>query len=371
MRAAALVSAAASLTLVLTAAVGVRPVVVAPVPPASPGPAGVATPAHLASAGHAAEVRRIRAHFDSVLAELDAHDVRLAPERRARRARLVSTLRAYRDRGEFPHNRDFAAAPTPYFVDRETGALCAVAHLLAASGRRDLVDRVARADNNVWVPRLAGDTAFVAWLDHSGLTLAEAARIQVPYIGDEPTPPASPGRSAALTAGSAAAVGGALAASWLNVRAGAGGSRLGAALGLTAGAAAIGLGTSGLATDRVSPALGVANVAVGAASAWLATRGLLRHRRLAADRQRADGMRAAASAAPRIRRPDGFLLDIGADPFRDVEPGHNRQGDDREKDRGDERDQQLSVEAGANLTEESRRVLHTAAGAREQTVRGA
>jgi hypothetical protein len=29
---------------------------------------------------------------------------------------------------------------------------------------------VARADNNVWVPALARDTAFAAWLDASGLT---------------------------------------------------------------------------------------------------------------------------------------------------------------------------------------------------------
>jgi hypothetical protein len=290
MRAAVL---AASLTLVLTAAAGVRPVVVE-------GPAGpAATAAHLASPGHAAEVRRIQAHFDSVLAELAARDVAgLAPGPRARRLALVETLRAYRDRGEFPHNRDVPDVPTPFFVDRETGVLCAVAHLLATSGRRDVVDRVARADNDVWVPQLAGDTAFTAWLDDAGLTLAEAARIQVPYIGDE-VPPPSPGRSGALTAASAATVGGALAASYLNLRANAtGGSRLGTALGLAAGAAAIGLGSAGLTEGRVTPALGAANVAVGAASAWLSTRSLLRQRRLAAARREAP-RRHDVEAAPR------------------------------------------------------------------------
>jgi len=289
----AAVIAAASLTLVLTAAVGVRPVVVE----GAAGPTAAA--AHLASAGHAAEVRRLQAHFDSVLVELAARDVAgLAPAARARRLALVETLRAYRDRGEFPHNRDVPGVPTPFFVDRETGVLCAVAHLLAASGRRDIVDRVARADNDVWVPQLAGDTAFTAWLDDAGLTLAEAARIQAPYIGDEPPPP-SPTHSGSLTAASAATVGGALAASYLNLRANAtGGSRLGTALGLTAGAAAIGLGSAGLSEGRVSPALGAANVAVGVASAWLSTRGLLRHRRVAAE-QREATQRRHAEDAPR------------------------------------------------------------------------
>ena len=51
------------------------------------------------------EVRRIRAHFDSVLAELPARDgSALTAAQRERRAALLAALRAYRDRGEFPHN---------------------------------------------------------------------------------------------------------------------------------------------------------------------------------------------------------------------------------------------------------------------------
>ena len=275
MRASTVLSAVASLTLVTGAAIGVRPVDRAPVPP-------TATAAHRASPEHRAEVGRIRAHFDSVLAELDARDVgTLDAGRRSRRAALVATLRAYRDRGVFPHNHDFGRTPTPYFVDPETGVRCAVAHLLEASGRGDVVRRVAERDNNVWVPQLAGDSAFTGWLDESGLTLAEAARIQVPYV-EEP-PPASPSRGGSLSAASAASLGG---------------HRLGTALGLAAGATAIGLGSAGLAEGRVSPALGAANVAVGAASAWLATRGLLRHRRLAAERREAT-QRRTVDEAPR------------------------------------------------------------------------
>jgi len=104
------------------------------------------------------EVHRIQAHFDSVLAELSARDVAdLTSAQHAARVRLLETLRTYRDRGIFPHNYDFAGRAVPYFVDRKTGTLCAVAHLLASTGRRDIVDRVARTNNNVWVPDLAGD----------------------------------------------------------------------------------------------------------------------------------------------------------------------------------------------------------------------
>jgi len=128
------------------------------------------------------EVHRIQSHLDSVLTELGARNLgALSSEQRAHRAVLVHELRAYRDRGVFPHNYDFPGRRVPYFVDRETRTLCAVADLLAFTGRRDVVDRVARGNNNVLVAKLAGDSAFRNWLDASGLTLEEAARIQVVY----------------------------------------------------------------------------------------------------------------------------------------------------------------------------------------------
>jgi len=131
-----------------------------------------------------AEVQRIQSHFDSVLTELGARDVSaLTSSQRSERAALVATLRAYRDRGVFPHNYDFPGTAVPYFVDRKTGTLCAVAHLLESTGRRDIVDRVSAMNNNVRVPDLATDTALAGWLEAHGLTLSEAARIQVPYVG--------------------------------------------------------------------------------------------------------------------------------------------------------------------------------------------
>src|SRR5665213_783348 len=106
-----------------------------------------------------AEVRWVRAHLDSVLRELPQHDVRgLTSAQLAKRSSVLATLRSYRDAGEFPRNYDFKD-PTPYFTDRKTGTLCAVAYLLVSTGRRDIVGRVTRANNNARVHELAGDTA--------------------------------------------------------------------------------------------------------------------------------------------------------------------------------------------------------------------
>ena len=77
---------------------------------------------------------------------------------------LIATLDAYRDRGLFPRNYDFPGQLMPYFFDRKTGVLCAVAHLLESTGRRDIVDRVAQMNNDVWVAELAPDSAFGTWL---------------------------------------------------------------------------------------------------------------------------------------------------------------------------------------------------------------
>src|SRR5262245_25566942 len=102
-------------------------------------------PARNSAAPEDTEIRRIRAHFDSVLTELSARDVaHLSSTQRVARARLLETLHRYRDRGTFPHNYDFPGRAVPYFIDRKTGTLCAVGHLLASSGRRDIVHRVAR-----------------------------------------------------------------------------------------------------------------------------------------------------------------------------------------------------------------------------------
>ncbi|MBI3723953.1 hypothetical protein HY251_08385, partial [bacterium] len=128
----------------------------------------------------AAQVARIRAHLEGAEALLRRRDLSaLSPNQRAARERHVEALRAYRERGVFPHNHDFEGR-RPAFVD-DHGTLCAMAHLIATSGRLDLVRRVAATRNNAYVRELAGDPELVAWLEAAGLTADEAARIQPDY----------------------------------------------------------------------------------------------------------------------------------------------------------------------------------------------
>jgi hypothetical protein len=127
------------------------------------------------------EVARLRAHFDSVDAELrHAKALRLTPSQRTARATLIGWLREYRDAGRFPRNDRFPELAMPFFRDGH-GALCAMAYLIERSGRRDLVDRIARTRNNAFIAELANDPALRVWLDSVGLSVTEAARIQPTY----------------------------------------------------------------------------------------------------------------------------------------------------------------------------------------------
>ncbi len=139
-----------------------------------------ASAAWLHDASHPTEEARLQRHFATVDAELTSRDVsRLSQQQRAGRARNIEVLREYARAGVFPHNHDFEQ-PTPYFRDQH-GTLCAMAYLIARSGRVDLVDKVARSANNAFLPELARDPELQAWLDANGLTVAEAARIQPQY----------------------------------------------------------------------------------------------------------------------------------------------------------------------------------------------
>lgn len=127
------------------------------------------------------EIARLRAHFDTVDAELRAADVSaLSPAQRASRERLIGWLREYRDAGAFPRNDRFATYE-PFFRDSR-GVLCAMAYLIERSGHGAFVDRIARARNNAYIRELADDPALIAWLRDAGLSVAEAARIQPAYM---------------------------------------------------------------------------------------------------------------------------------------------------------------------------------------------
>jgi len=129
----------------------------------------------------ALEARRIEGHLRDVEGALRRRSTdALSAAQRERRNTALNWLREYRERGEFPHNHTHAAGRVPVFVD-EHGTPCAVAYLLQRSGREDLVREVASADNNVYAWELAADARFSEWLDETGLTLGEAARIQPNY----------------------------------------------------------------------------------------------------------------------------------------------------------------------------------------------
>lgn len=246
-----------------------------------------------------AEVRRIRTHFDSVLTELSARDLSaLTGAQRTRRANVVQTLGAYRDAGVFPHNYDFPGRAVPYFVDRETGTLCAVANLLASTGRRDIVDRVARANNNVWVAELASDSAFVDWLDANGLTLAEAARIQVPYV--QPVSKAEEVRNATFVVAAPLALGGAAVTSiWNAVGNADGHSRVVTTLGLATGVTAVAAGMLVMTKSdlpRGAWQAGAVSALMGGFSVALSERAMHRHSQIVAAQRDAEQKRSVAQA---------------------------------------------------------------------------
>jgi hypothetical protein len=129
------------------------------------------------------EVVRLRAHFDSVDRELRVADVsHLSAAQKEMRGKLVSWLRDYRNAGRFPENDRFANAMVPFFRDSH-GTLCAMAYLIDRSGRGDIVNKIAATRNNAYIQELVYDAELVAWLDASGLTVDEAARIQPTYGG--------------------------------------------------------------------------------------------------------------------------------------------------------------------------------------------
>jgi hypothetical protein len=98
------------------------------------------------------------------------------------RTKLISWLRDYRNAGTFPENDRFPDRAMPFFRDSR-GTLCAMAYLVDRSGRTDIVDQIAKTRNNAFIRELTDDRALVAWLDTSGLSVDEAARIQPTYGG--------------------------------------------------------------------------------------------------------------------------------------------------------------------------------------------
>jgi hypothetical protein len=217
-----------------------------------------------------AEIDRLRTHFDVVDTELRARDASaLTPDRRARRDRLIEWLRDYRHEGEFPVNAGHADVAVPIFRDADA-RLCAMAYLIARSGRGDLVERIASERNMAFVRELTDDPELVAWLDDHGLTAAEAGRIQ-PMYGPIPEEPDNEQVSAPYALASMALSGASLVTSHANIT---DASRLAGILGLVAGASTAAAGVLRLDEDGGTRTIAVANTAVGVFAIGAALHGL-------------------------------------------------------------------------------------------------
>ncbi len=259
----------------------------------SPPDAGHSSVAPPTGTARAFEVGWVRAHLDSVLSELPQHDVGgLRATQRARRSALLRTLKVYRDRGEFPRNYDFPGEAVPYFTDRKTGALCAVGYLLASTGRADIVTRVTRADNNVRVMALAGDTALAGWLDASGLTLAEAARIQVVYASSGPD-----AKDVAFLAVTPVALVTTLVTGPWNALGNSDGHRRGTSItGLVSGILAMGAGAAIARTPGLPRSSAIVSAGVGALGVAFAVHSMARHNEILAAARDVERKRAIAEA---------------------------------------------------------------------------
>ncbi|MDB4917715.1 MAG: hypothetical protein JWM95_5359 [Gemmatimonadetes bacterium] len=257
--------------------------------------------------GESAEFLRInQMHDDSVVAELSTHDVSgLSHDQKIRRASLLSELHAYGEHGAFPHNYDFPGQKVPYFVDPQTGALCAVANLLAYTGRRDVVDRVARTNNHVWVQQLAGDSTFRGWLTENGLTLDEAARIQLPAGQSGPPPVALMAGAAVVSATGLSIIAGVTISSLWNATSNADG-HMGkmSKIGMTSGVAAAVVGGL-IATGTPARGIGAMTLGAGLASVALSARSMQNHSAIVAAQDVKKGTLAQVTLAPVVSAEKG------------------------------------------------------------------
>jgi hypothetical protein len=115
-------------------------------------------------------------------------------------------------------------------------------------------------------------------------------------MGDEVPPPAPRvARDDAFPTGTSIALGASLLASYWNARPNsAGASRVANAIGVIAGASALGAGASSISDRGAAPAVGAASMIAGAASAWLSARNVMRYRHTAEQKRQ----EARATVAP-------------------------------------------------------------------------
>lgn len=219
-----------------------------------------------------AEVARVRAHLLGAEQVLLARNLGgISARQRDARRRCLDELRAYRQRGIFPHNHGQLHRRTPVFVD-EHGTRCAMAWLIERSGDAGLVRHVATTRNLATIRELADEPELVAWLDRNGLSLEEAARIQPEYglslsVEDDE-------RRHAVLGGFGAAVG--ALGTGLNVIGSSPGTRgrVRAWVGITMGLSSAAMGLPALEHEGGVRAIGILDLGLGLLSTGLGLRQL-------------------------------------------------------------------------------------------------
>ena len=250
------------------------------------------------------EVLRLQAHFDSVDAEMRARGTsRLTRKQRVSRSQLIEWLRDYRSAATFPLNDGVSSGAVPIFRDSR-GVLCAMAYLIHRSGRADLVDDISANRNTAYVAQLADDARLIAWLDSTGVTVAEAARIQPAYNPPPPDERASE-VSGDYALASLALSGAAMATMGVNVISP---SRISGVIGMIAGTFALSNGVARLDESHPTRQLAAMNTAIGAVSIGVALRAILAaprssHRSAARSQVRFADVRVAPTTIASLGRP--------------------------------------------------------------------
>jgi hypothetical protein len=235
-------------------------------------PAAHATPPD--AAWRARETARIQAHLLGAERMMERRDVsRLSPSQREARGRALAALRRYRAAGRFPHNHQ-RPDRTPVFVD-EHGTPCAMAYLIAESGSRALVQRVAATANLARIRELAPDPELIEWLRANGMTVAEAARVQPTYGGEDGIGAGSDEFVAPYAVASGVTAAANVGLMYLNHRASTPGwHRTWGGIGLLGGTLQTAMGVSAWSDSDYRP-FAAFNAAFGVASVVMGVRGLL------------------------------------------------------------------------------------------------
>lgn len=123
--------------------------------------------------------RRVQVHLrvaERVLAEQNVDH--LPDALRERRTNIIGYLHEYWMQGKFPKN-NLLPYRAPYLRD-DSGTPCAVAYIVHRSGSEELIDSLSRIDNNIYIDDVEPGP-FYQWLENSGLTKREAAKVQPGY----------------------------------------------------------------------------------------------------------------------------------------------------------------------------------------------